>query len=340
MVRSETLRVGFFVALLAVFTYLLVLIVRPFLTALLTALLLAVLLAPAQRRLAPRVGEKVAAIALVAISLAAVAAAGAILVVAAPSGLTDLSTVLERFPAGNEAERRIENLFGIEVPLDSIVESVPQRVAELLFGDVSMLVNATTDLFLGAVLFLFVLYYLLVDGEHLIEWIESRLPLDDQTTDELHEEAYQTTWAVLKGHVFVAVVQGAVAAVGLFVVGIPDVLFWAFVMMVFELFPVIGVAGVLGPAAVYLGLQNRLLAAAFLVVYGLTAVAVVDDYLRARVVDRGSSLHSGTILVGVFGGVYAFGVMGLFYGPIVVGLFKTLARIFDEQYVHGSASET
>ncbi|WP_415379168.1 AI-2E family transporter [Halosimplex sp. TS25] len=336
MVRSETLRVGFFVALLAVFAYLMVLIVRPFLTALLAALLLAVLLAPAQRRLAPRVGERVAGFSLVAFSLAAVAAMAGILVVAAPSGLTDLSTVLERFPAGDRAERRIENLLGIEVPLESIVESVPQRVAELLFGDVSTLVNATTDLFLGAVLFLFVLYYLLVDGDNLIDWIEARLPLDDETTDDLHEEAYETTWAVLKGHVFVAVVQGAVAGVGLFVVGIPDVLFWVFVMMVLELFPVLGVAGVLGPAAVYLGLQNRLLAAAFLVVYGMTAVAVVDDYLRARVVDRESSLHSGTILVGVFGGVYAFGVMGLFYGPIVVGLFKTLAAVFDERYIADS----
>ncbi|MFC7196683.1 AI-2E family transporter [Halosimplex aquaticum] len=175
MVRSSTLRVGFFVALLTVFAYLLVLIVRPFLTALLAALLLAVLLAPAQRRLAPRAGEKVAAFGLVTLSLTAVAAIVAVLVVAAPSGLTDLSTVLQGFPAGNAAERRIENLLGVEVPLESIVESVPRRVAELLFGDVSMLVSATTDFFLGAVLFLFVLYYLLVDGDSLIDWVEDRL---------------------------------------------------------------------------------------------------------------------------------------------------------------------
>ncbi|QLH76526.1 AI-2E family transporter [Halosimplex rubrum] len=335
MADTEQLRVGFFAVLIATFAYLAVLIVRPFLTALSLALLLAVLLAPAQRRLASRIGERIAAVTLVALSVGATAAVGAALVAAAPTGLSDLSATLEGLSVPAAAERRVERLFGVEVPLASIAESVPRRVGELLVGDLTGLVNATTDLFLGAVLFLFVLYYLLVDGDRLVEWVGERLPLDDATTERLREDAHRTTWAVLKGHGFVAVVQGAVAGAGLLLVGLPNVLFWTFVMMVLELFPVVGVAGVLGPAALWLGLQNRLLAAAFLVVYGATAVAVVDDYLRARVVDRGSSLHSATVLVGVFGGVYAFGAIGLFYGPIVVGLFATLVRLFDERYVDG-----
>jgi predicted PurR-regulated permease PerM len=280
-----------------VFGYLVVLVVRPFLTALLVAVLLAVLLRPVQRRLAPRVGERISAAALVGVAVAATAAVGAVLVAAAPTGLGDLSATLEGLSVPTAAERRVERLVGVEIPLGSIVESVPRRLAELFVGDPTGPVSATTE--------------------------------------TLREDAHRTTWAVLKGHVFVAVVQGRVAGVGLLVVGLPNVLFWSAVMMLLELFPVVGVAGVLGPAALWLGLRNRLLAAAFLVVYGATAVAVVDDYLRARVVDRRSSLHSATVLVGVFGGVYAFGAVGLFYGPRVVGLFGTLVRLFDEQYVDG-----
>jgi len=333
MVRSETLRVGFFVVALAVFGYLVVLIFRPFLTALLAAVLLAVLLAPLQRRLAPRVGSRVSALSLTALAVAATVGVAAALALAVPSGLTNPSETLDRLPGRTAVERRLESLLGTEVPLDSVVGSVPQRVGEVLFGDLSSLVGAATDFFLALVLFLFVLYYLLVDGDALIDWIEARLPLAQETTDKLHDEAHRTTWAVLKGHLFVAVVQGVVAGLGLFLVGIPNVLFWSLVMIVLELFPVVGVAGVLGPAVAYLALEGRLLGAAFLAVYGLSAVAFVDDYLRAHVVDRESSLHSATILVGVFGGVYAFGAMGLFYGPIVVGLFTRLVEIFDEEYV-------
>jgi len=333
MVRSETLRVGFFAVALAVFGYLVVLVLRPFLTALLAAILLAVLLSPLQRRLAPRIGSRLSALSLVALAVAATAGVAAALALAVPSGLTDPSETLDKLPGRAAVERRLESLLGMEVPLESVVGSVPQRVGEVLFGDLSSLVSTATDFFLALVLFLFVLYYLLVDGGELVDWIEARLPLTPETTDTLHDEAHQTTWAVLKGHLFVAVVQGAVAGLGLFLVGIPNALFWSLVMMVFELFPVVGVAGVLGPAVGFLAIEGRFLAAAFLAVYGLSAVAFVDDYLRAHVVDRESSLHSATILVGVFGGVYAFGVMGLFYGPIVVGLFTRLVERFDDEYV-------
>jgi len=135
------------------------------------------------------------------------------------------------------------------------------------------------------------------------------------------------------------VIQGIVAGIGLLIVGISNVVFWTMVMVVLELFPVVGVAGVLAPAALYLALTDRLLAAGFIVVYGLTAVAVVDDYLRALVVDRESSLHSAAVIVGVFGGVYAFGVMGLFYGPVVLGLFQALIRLFSENYVEEEAGD-
>jgi predicted PurR-regulated permease PerM len=333
MVRSETLRVGFFAVALAVFGYLVVLVLRPFLTALLAAVLLAVLLSPLQRRLAPRIGPRVAAFGLLTLAVVVATGVAATLALAVPAGLTDVSEMVADLPGRAAVEGRLETMLGISVPLESVVESAPRRVGELLLGDLTSLLGTATDLFLAVVLFLFVLYYLLVDGDDLIDWIEARLPLTPETTDKLHDEAHQTTWAVLKGHLFVAVVQGAVAGLGLFLVGIPNALFWSLVMMVFELFPVVGVAGVLGPAVGFLAIEERFLAAAFLTVYGLSAVAFVDDYLRAHVVDRESSLHSATILVGVFGGVYAFGVMGLFYGPIVVGLFTRLVEIFDEEYV-------
>lgn len=196
--------------------------------------------------------------------------------------------------------------------------------------------SVATHAFLGFILLLFLLYYLLKDGEQLIKWLMQMAPLRPEVQDELYTEVHGTTWAVLKGHVLVAIVQGFVAGIGLFLVGIPYVVFWTVIMMILELFPIVGVAAVLGPATLYLVLADRVLMAGFLLVYGLTAVTVVDDYFRALVVDRESSLHSAVILLGVFGGVYVFGVMGLFYGPIIVGIFKTLVRLFNENYVSKS----
>ncbi len=320
----------FFAVLVATFALLAALILRPFLSYILAVLLFAFLLHPVQQRLAPRLGERASALLLVAGTVVGTTVGVAFLVLALPADASAIGRTLDRFLEQNTVERRLESVLGVDVSLDAVLGDVPGQVTDLLVGDLSGIVAAATDAFLGVVLLLFLLYYLLVDGDRLVAWVKRMLPLRRETTEELASEAHGTTWAVLKGHVFIAVVQGAVAGVGLFVVGLPNVAFWTVVMMFLELFPVIGVAGVLGPAVVYLALADRLLAAGFLAVYGLTAVAVVDDYLRAYVVDRESSLHSATILVGVFGGVYAFGVMGLFYGPIVLGLFQTLVGLFHE----------
>ena len=326
---SQSLFLG---VLLAVFAVLVALILRPFKTYLLAVLLLAVVLAPLQERLAPRIGARLSAVVLVGVAVVGTAAPIAVLVGTLPADATSLSETAQRLFTRRRIERRLEGLLGVDVPVESILSGAPQQIASLLVGDVSTIVSGATHAFLGIVLLLFLLYYLLKDGEKLVAWLGEATPLADDVQRELFEEAHETTWAVLKGHVLVAFVQGIVAGVGLFIVGIPHVVFWTAVMMVAELFPVVGVAAVLGPAVLFLALTDRLLEAGFLLVYGLTAVAAVDDYLRAMVVDRGSTLHSATVLVGVFGGVYVFGVMGLFYGPIVVGLFKQLVTLFGEHY--------
>jgi predicted PurR-regulated permease PerM len=322
----------FLVVLLAVFAVLVALVLKPFRTYLLAVLLLAVVLTPLQERLAPRIGERAAAFVLVCVAVVGTAAPVVLLVQTLPTDGARLSETAQRLFTEQRIERRLEGLLGVDVPVGSILSGAPEEVASLLVGDVSTIVSGAIHAFLGVVLLLFLLYYLLKDGDKLVAWLGEMTPLADDVQRELVESTHETTWAVLKGHVFVAVVQGVVAGIGLLVVGLPHVVFWTAVMMVAELFPIVGVAAVLGPAALYLALTNQLLEAGFLLAYGLTAVAAVDDYLRAVVVDRGSALHSATVLVGVFGGVYVFGVMGLFYGPIVIGVFKELVSLFNERH--------
>ena len=88
----------------------------------------------------------------------------------------------------------------------------------------------------------------------------------------------------------------------------------------------------LGGATIYLVVNGRLLEAALLVVYGMTVVAVTDDYLRALVIDKESSLHSAVILLGVFGAAYFLGAIGIFVGPIILALFKATVEVFTDYY--------
>jgi predicted PurR-regulated permease PerM len=323
-------RTGFAAILVGTLAVLSLLVVEPFLSYLLGAMLLAFTLWPLQRRLEPVVGEQVSALALVGFAVVLIVAPVSLLVTVGVAQIEGLPTSVDDLPAFQPVQNQLERRLGIQVgPLiDRLIETVTSGIAERT----STVAGASIHAFVGVLLLIFLLYYLLKDGEKLVGWVKHVTPLPKDVQDRLYEEAETATWAVLKGHVFVAIVQGLVSGVGLFVLGIPNAIFWTVAMMFLAIIPIVGVAPVLGGAIIYLVMQGRFLEAVLLFVYGMTAVAVVDDYLRALVIDKESSLHSGVILLGVLGAVYFLGAIGLFVGPIILALFKATVEVFSEYY--------
>lgn len=323
-------RTGFAVVLVGVLAVLSLLVVRPFLDYVLAAILLAFVLTPAQRRLAPRVGPNVSAFALVSLTVLLFVGPVGLFVEVALERVNDFPTSLSELPALNSVRAFVERTLGVQLGprFDRLLETAVSTVTQRSSG----LASAGVHFSLGILLLLFLLYYLLKDGEALVRWTKSVTPLPRAVQDDLYAEAEEATWAVLKGHVLVATIQGFVSGLGLIALGIPDATFWTVVMMFLAMVPIVGVAPVLGGATVYLAVNGRILAAALLVVYGMTVVAITDDYLRALVIDKESSLHSGVILLGVFGAAYFLGAIGIFVGPIILALFKETIEVFSDYY--------
>jgi len=137
---------------------------------------------------------------------------------------------------------------------------------------------------------------------------------------------------VLIGHVLVAVIQGVIAGVGLTLVGIPNAVFWTFVMVLLALIPLIGTFAVWAPASAYLAWTGNTTPAVALFVYGVFVVGISDEYLRPVLVNRYAKLGPSVIIVGVLGGLTVFGFMGIFVGPIIVGSLKAAIEVYDDHY--------
>ena len=323
-------RTAFAAILVGVLAILSVLVVRPFLDYVLAAILLAFVLTPAQRRLASDVGPRIAAFALVTLTVALFVGPIGLFLRVALGDIGNLPSNVNELPTYQSVERVIEQVIGVQIgtQFDQLLGNFTSALAERSSG----LASAGVHFTLGVLLFLFLLYYLLKDGEKLVRWAKRVTPLPLAVQNELYAEAEEATWAVLKGHVFVATVQGFVSGLGLFALGVPNAAFWTVVMMFLAMVPIVGVAPVLGGATIFLVVNGRVFEAVLLVVYGMTVVAITDDYLRALVIDKGSSLHSGVILLGVFGAAYFLGAIGIFVGPIILALFKETIEVFSEYY--------
>lgn len=317
--------------LILVLGYLSLLIFLPFSTYLLAAMLLAFMLHPLHRRLAPHIGRRPSSFTLVVFAVAATLTPLVVITYLLVETIEDISEGLDQVVLFQQIEELIVNFTGIDVDLATEIEQAMTRFADMALGELTGLIAQAFHFVIGAMLLVFVLYYLILDGSTLVGWIIDVTPLDRDIQQELLEEANVITWAVLKSHLLVAIIEGVLVGIAFFIAGVPNPAFWTVIMIFLSILPIVGVSLIWAPAVIFLVYIGSFPAAIFLFAYGAVVINL-DNYFRAILVDRGSDLHPAVVLVGVLGGLYVFGILGLFIGPIVLAIFKATVNVFGRRY--------
>jgi len=327
-------RKGFLIMVTGLLGILAYLMVRPFLGYFLAAVLLAFMLHPLYRAIRPRFGSTISAFLLVIFAIALVLIPFIYTTFAVLDDAQGLADDVNRSDIINttQIEENIEEYTGRSVNIEAAIESSVDRFTGRAVGSFSQVLGIITNLAIGVTLMLFLLYYMIKDGESFISWLKDIIPLPTDIQRDLQSEIKTTSWAVLQGHVLVAILQGLVAGIGLVVTGVPNAFFWTFVMVILGFIPIIGTLIVWLPASIYLFLIDKVPEAIFLAVYGFTIVSLTDNIIRPLAVDRSSGLHPAVIIIGVIGGVYIFGAIGLFIGPILLGILKSILLVYKDQY--------
>ncbi len=322
---------GLLVSVIAVLLGLTVLMVLPYLQFILAAVLVAFILYPLQRRLAPRIGGTPAAVLLVLLSIILLLLPFFLVAAVVAS---DIRAVIGGLEEQSIDFAIIEDPITAYTGLDiDIAESIRSSIADIgAFDGVVSIFGTLTHLFIGTGLLVFLLFFFVRDAPRFVAWIRSRSPMPVAVTDELITRLDSITRAVLAGHVLVAIIQALLAGIGLFVLGIPNAVFWTFIMIILGLIPIIGTFVVWAPASVYLFMIDRPIAALLLFLYGSIVVGVSDDYLRPVIVDRYAHVSPSAIIIGVIGGLSVFGFMGLFIGPILIAALRESIEVYDDHY--------
>ena len=322
---------AFFLFVLVAVAGLSLLVALPYSQYILFGVLLAYVLRPLHRRLTPRFGPRIAAGTLILATVFTILLPVFVLLsVVLGQALSLLAAVRNGELDYDLVEEAIGEYVGISVDVRDVVRSLTLDVRAVLFDNALDLFGGLSNATVGLAVLLFVLYYLLKDGHRLLAWLRTSMPLPRDVQDELLETLDRLMWAVLVGNVLVAVVQGVLTGIGFAIVGLPSVLFWTVMTTALSLLPLIGASIVWFPAGVYLLVTGDVVAGGFILVYGALVVSLSDNYLRPLIGGHEARLNPGLFIVGIFGGIGAFGVVGLFYGPIVLGALKGLVDIYSD----------
>ena len=135
----------------------------------------------------------------------------------------------------------------------------------------------------------------------------------------------QTVRAVVYGLLAAAIAQGTMAGIGYWVAGIQAPIALGALTIIAALIPFMTPAVWVG-ASVWLVINGRPVAGAGLFLWGLLAISWIDNIVRPLVISNATRIPFLLVMFGVLGGVVAFGLVGLFVGPVILAVLMAVWR--------------
>jgi predicted PurR-regulated permease PerM len=172
----------------------------------------------------------------------------------------------------------------------------------------------------------FIGFFLYRDGRPLMEALRNALRhVAGNLGGRLLEIVGGTINGVVYGIIGTGIAQALAALIGFLIAGVPGAAMLAFLTFFLSIVPA-------GPALLWIGATVWLVLgdqpgwAVFMAVWGFFVISGIDNVVKPILISRGASLSFALVLLGVFGGVLAFGFVGIFLGPTLLAVGFNLAR--------------
>ena len=338
---SKDVRIVIGVILGMVLLFLSYRILRPFWPSLGWGLLLALFLDPIQQKLRKRMKKPFWPAFLTTLL--------ALLVVVIPFGLllirlaTEITTA---YPAVREQVEAIQqgalqHGSGFQVLLEKITPIMDDFgvkfsavttyfaaiISDLVHGFFTNTINFLFDLFFTLIF----TYIFLMHGKDLRALVERAIPVREDRRRELLSRVKDFTVATFRGNFFTGLLQGAMGFLGYLIFGVPSPLFFATLTSLFSLIPTGGAMLVWGPLGLFLLFTGQGTKGVLLLIWGAVFISGIENFLRPLLIAGKTKVNAMFVLVSALGGAAAFGVIGLFFGPILLYTAQEILLLISER---------
>jgi predicted PurR-regulated permease PerM len=134
---------------------------------------------------------------------------------------------------------------------------------------------------------------------------------------------------VALGVVLTALIQTLIGGTGLAIAGVPAYTLLTGIMFMFCIAQ-IGPILILAPSVIWMYWSGQTLWGTVLLIFSIVATTI-DNFIRPFLIRKGANLPILLIFAGVIGGLFAFGIIGLFIGPVVLAVIYTLLQAWVDE---------
>lgn len=231
------------------------------------------------------------------------------------------------------------NVLLSNIDMELTIEDLNQSISELgkfigllLFDQAKALTANVLNFVINFFFMLMVVFFLLMDGHKLIEFLIDLSPLPREEDEKLIQKFKDMTGAILMGNGLGGIIQGTAGGIVFALFGLNSPFLWGVVMAFLAFLPIIGIAVVFLPAALYLFLKGKIAAALFFVVFYGILSGGIEYIFKPKIVGDRVKMHTLLVFLAIIGGLKLFGILGIIYGPFIVTGFLTLTDMYTSNY--------
>jgi predicted PurR-regulated permease PerM len=349
-VNQTWLATAFFFALLILILYGAFLILTPFLTAITWAVILAILVYPLYAWLLQRLRGRAnlaAIIVIVVITLIVIAPGVELVRFLADETVSLVQSVRSLLDEEGKQEWLAKpwvqqvlswwnmlslGLVDFKINWKELLVQGAQSSSTVLVTQVKGIAQNVLAFTVNFIVALFALFFFLRDGADFLNRLQRLLPMDREHQERLLTNIVDAVTAVVHGSLVVAMVQGLLAGLAYWILGVPFAALWGVVTAFAALLPVGGTMMVTVPAAIYLFLQGETVRGIIMLVWALGVVGMVDNILKPLLIGNRLGVPVLFLFFGILGGLALFGAVGIILGPALFALLRALLDLYLEEY--------
>jgi len=318
------------------------LIVKPFVGVITTSILLAYVFKPVYNKCTKRIKNKTFCAVVISILILLLLAIPTIFLL---NSLTKEATVFyilvkQKMLRGDlalEESSKLNQFFSdpeIKYYIDDAIKKLTTKLADSISKFIFSIPKRILDLFI----MLLIIFYILRDGDIIIDKIKRLIPIKQKQMEHLVNKLRGMIHALVYGYIIIALLEGILGGLIFFILNIPNPILWGCVIAFLSLLPFIGPPVIWVPASLILIMDGAasdsnilIIKGIVLLFYGLFILTPIDNVIKPKIVGRKAKVHPIVVLIGVLGGIYFLGSVGVILGPLILATLVAFIELYEQE---------
>jgi len=218
--------------------------------------------------------------------------------------------------------------------IGSVLSSFITKISNSLMNTFSKLISNFPILLLQFFVVFFVFFVVLKDQEKFVEYIRSLLPFSKEVENKLFKSSRDITTSIFYGQIVLGIVTGIIVGIGFYIFGVPNAFILTILAAAAGILPIIGTTIIWVPVAIYLFVTGSVYPALGIVIFGILS-SIVENFVKPIIIARWINLHPVVVLVGMVGGTFVFGILGMILGPLILAYLLIVLEIYRDKKTPG-----